>query len=139
MDFVLDNLAVATYFEAAAAPPDLTALLCVARERDLYLPERLYHKVPLVAGQPLSAPRLAEAVAWIRDRAGAHRVLVFSGRGTARASAVAVAYLCLARGMGFADAAGHLARSHPGVELPAGLEAVVAGLGARGLPPPNPL
>jgi hypothetical protein len=139
MDFLLGNLAVATYFEAAAAPPDLTAVLCVARERDLYLPERLYHKVPLVAGQPLAPERLGEAVAWIRDRASGHRVVVFSGRGTARASAVAVAYLCLVTGMAFADAARHLAEHHPGTALPAGLEAAVAALRARGLPPPNPL
>jgi len=139
VDFLLDNLAVATYFEAAAAPPDLTALLCVARERDLHMPERLYHKVPLVAGQPLRTERLGEAVAWIRDQAKAHRVVVFSGRGTGRASAVAVAYLCLARGMDFAQALGHLEARHPGVPLPPDLEAAVTALGARGLPPPNPL
>jgi protein-tyrosine phosphatase len=139
MDFLLDNLAVATYHEAAAAPPDLTALLCVARERDLHMPERLYHKVPIVAGQALRSGPLGEAVAWIRDKAPGHKVVVFSGRGAGRAGAVAVAYLTLARGMALEDALALLEARHPGAPLPPGLAAAVAELRTRGLPPPDPL
>ncbi len=36
MVFILDNLAVGSYMEALEAPSDITALLCVAQEKDIY-------------------------------------------------------------------------------------------------------
>jgi protein-tyrosine phosphatase len=126
---------VAGFAEAAAAPPDLTAVLCVAREKDLHFPERLYHKVPLVEGHAAPPERLAEAVAWLRDHAGRHRALVCSATGDRRAPSVAVAYLCAVQGWGFARAAAHVAERHPGTALLPGLEAAVAAVPAH-LPQP---
>lgn len=136
MDFILDNLAVGSFADAAAAPPDITALLCVARERDLHVADRTYHKVPVVDMQPIPDDQLAEAVAWIRDRAGRHKVLVFCNAGVGRSSSVAVAYLCCVRGMGFGPAVEHVAARHPGMSIlpmlrPA-VERVRDRLGGRG-------
>jgi hypothetical protein len=36
MDFILDNLAIGNYQEALAPASDITALLCVAKEHDIY-------------------------------------------------------------------------------------------------------
>jgi hypothetical protein len=131
VDYVLDNLALGGFAEAAGAPRQITALLNVARERDLHVPDRLYHKVPLVEQQPIPAAQLAEAVAWLRETLPRHRVLVFDNAGAGRrpserAASVVVAYLCCVCDLPFAEAADRVFAFHPGMALPDDLDATVA-------------
>lgn len=130
MDQVLGNLAIGGFAEAAAAPRQITALLNVARERDLNVTDRLYHKVPMVEQQPISEDHLAEAVLWLRETLPRHRVLVFDNAGAGRrpserAASVVVAYLCCMCDLPFAEAADRVAAFHPGMDLPEGLDATV--------------
>lgn len=123
MDYVLGNLALGGFAEAAAAPRQITALLNVARERDLYVTDRLYHKVPMVEQQPIPADQLAEAVTWLKNTLPRHRVLVFDAAGAGRmpserAASVVVAYLCCVCEIPFGEAADRVFAFHPGMALP---------------------
>ena len=66
MVFILDHLAVGSYMEALEAPSDITALLCVAQEKDIYDTRCMYHKVPITDMQPIPPEQLVEALAWIK-------------------------------------------------------------------------
>jgi len=130
MDYVMDNLAIGGFAEAAAAPRQITALLNVARERDLNVTDRLYHKVPMVEQQPIPAAQLAEALRWLRETLPRHRVLVFDNAGAGRkpserAASVVVAYLCCLCDVPFAEAADRVIAFHPGMDLPEALSATV--------------
>ena len=136
MDYILGNLALGGFAEAAAAPREITALLNVARERDLYVTDRLYHKVPIVDLEAIPEAQLTEAVRWLRDALPRHRVLVFDAAGAGRrpserAACVVVAYLCSMCDMAFDEAAGRVLASHPGLELPPSLGAAVDAVRAR--------
>lgn len=130
MDYVLGNLAVGGFAEAAAAPREITALLNVARERDLYVTDRLYHKVPILDLEAIPEAQLTEAVVWLREVLPRHRVLVFDAAGAGRkpserAASVVVAYLCAMCDLPFDEAAGRVVESHPGLDLPASLGTAV--------------
>jgi len=130
VDQVLGNLSLGGFAEAAAAPRQITALLNVARERDLYVTDRLYHKVPMVEQQAIPAEQLAEAVRWLRDTLPRHRVLVFDSAGAGRkpserAASVVVAYLCCVCDVPFDEAADRIFAFHPGMALPDDLGATV--------------
>lgn len=114
MDYILDRLAVGAWEEALAPPPQITALLGVAEEKDLRT-GLLYHKVPIADMRPIPPPQLAEAVAWLRDHIAGHRILLFCNAGVGRSPSVAVAFLCLERGLGFGEAVEFVARRHPGM------------------------
>lgn len=136
MDNVLGNLALGSFAEAAGAPRQITALLNVARERDLHVTDRLYHKVPMVEQQAIPAAQLAEAVAWLRDTLPRHRVLVFDNAGAGRlpserAASVVVAYLCCVCDLPFAEAAERVFAFHPGMGLPDDLDATVEAVRGR--------
>lgn len=136
MDYVLGNLALGGFAEAAAAPRQITALLNVARERDLYVTDRLYHKVPMVEMQSIPADQLAEAVAWLKETLPRHRVLVFDAAGAGRkpserAASVVVAYLCCVCDVPFGEAAERVFAFHPGMALPDDLDATVDAVRAR--------
>jgi hypothetical protein len=140
MDQVLGNLALGGFAEAAGAPRQITALLNVARERDLHVTDRLYHKVPMVEQQAIPPAQLAEAVAWLRDTLPRHRVLVFDAAGAGRmpserAASVVVAYLCCVAGLPFAEAAERVFAFHPGMGLPDDLDVTVEAVRGRlGIP-----
>lgn len=95
MHYILDNLAIGEYEEAISPPPEITALLCVAGERDISIPCLPYHKVPLEDMKPIPREILVNALDYIESmHGGGHRVLVFCNQGTGRAPSVVIAYLC---------------------------------------------
>ncbi|MEE8328919.1 MAG: hypothetical protein V3R54_03195 [Thermodesulfovibrionia bacterium] len=47
MDFILKNLAIGNYEEVLEPTSDISALLCVAKEKDIYHTKYKYHKVPI--------------------------------------------------------------------------------------------
>jgi hypothetical protein len=130
VDYLLENLAIGGFAEAAGAPRQITALLNVARERDLHVTDRLYHKVPMVEQQPISESHLTEAVRWLMETLPRHRVLVFDASGAGRkpserAASVVVAYLVCRCDLPFDEAAARIFAFHPGMDLPEGLSATV--------------
>ena len=122
MHHILDQVATGEYEEAISPGPDITALLCVAQERNLAAPRLHYHKVPLAEFEPVSGVLLAEAAEWIHRMAGeGRRVLVFSSRGASRPPSVVVAYLCLHLGCSFGEALKRVACRQPSILLLPGL------------------
>jgi protein-tyrosine phosphatase len=95
MLYILDNLAIGEYEEAINPPAEITALLCVAEERNLTSTPLPYCKVPLEDLKPASPDLLTDALDYLSAMHGeGRRVLVFCNQGTGRAPSVAIAYLC---------------------------------------------
>jgi len=113
MDFVLDNLAIGHFQEALVPPREVTALLCVAQEKDLYRPKLLYHKIPIADMQPIPEEQMREAVEWIRDHIHHHKILVFCNAGVGRAPSVGIGYLCCVLGYNFGEAVEYVATRKP--------------------------
>ncbi len=140
MHHILEQVATGEYEEAVSPAPDITALLCVAQERNLAASRLPYHKVPLADLEPVSGALLADAADWIhRMVAEGRRVLVFSSRGTSRPPSVVIAYLCLHLGCSFGEALQRVARRQPSILLLPGLAASIDEIGAgrsrQGRPP----
>ncbi len=132
MHHILEQVATGEYDEAVSPGSEITALLCVARERDLAAPRLPYHKVPLAELEPASGALLAEAAGWIhRMAAQGHGVLVFSSRGTSRPPSVVIAYLCLHLGCSFGEALQRVAGRQPSILLLPGLSASIDELSTR--------
>lgn len=113
MDLILENLAVGSYEDGLSPPPEINALLCVAREKDVNAQNLLYHKVPITDMQPIPPEQLKEAVEWIRDHIRDHRIMVFCNAGVGRSPSVVVAYLCSVMGYSFGEAVEYVATRKP--------------------------
>jgi protein-tyrosine phosphatase len=113
MDFILENLAIGNYQEAQEPSSEITALLCVAQEKDIHDAKHLYHKVPIADMQPIPAEKLVEAIEWIRDNIANHRIMVFCNAGVGRSPSVVVGYLCCVLGYSFGDAVEYVAARRP--------------------------
>jgi protein-tyrosine phosphatase len=113
MEFILENLAVGSYNDALVPPQSIDALLCVAQEKDIHDPGRLYHKVPMVDMHPIPPEQLKEAVRWMRDHIRDHKIMVFCNTGVGRSPSVVVAYLCCLEGYSFGKAVEFVASKKP--------------------------
>jgi protein-tyrosine phosphatase len=113
MVFILENLAIGNYNDAMDPPPDINALLCVAQEKDIHEPKYLYHKVPIIDMQPIPPEQIKEAIEWIRDHIGMHKIMVFCNAGIGRSPSVVVAYLCCVLGYSFGNAVQYVAIRKP--------------------------
>ncbi len=113
VDYILDNLAIGSFGDALAPPSEINALLCVAQEKDIQKPGVLYHKVPIVDMQPIPPQQLREAVEWIGDHIGDHRIMVFCNAGVGRSPSSVVAYLCVVGGHSFGSAVEFVASRKP--------------------------
>lgn len=132
MHHILEQVATGEYEEAVSPGPEITALLCVAQERNLAAPRLPYHKAPLAELEPVSGALLADAAGWIhRMAAEGHRVLVFSSRGMSRPPSVVIAYLCLHLGCSFGEALERVASRQPSILLLPGLAASIDKISAK--------
>ena len=113
MDFIFDNLAIGNYQDALEPSPDISALLCVAQEKDIYGPALLYYKVPIVDMQPIPTQQLKKAIEWIRDNISSHKIMVFCNAGVGRSPSVVIAYLCCVLGYSFGKAVEYVAIRKP--------------------------
>ena len=113
MVFILTNLAIGDYKDALNPSPDIQALLCVAQEKDLTDPGKLYYKVPIIDMQPIPVTQLKESVQWIRKHIIEHRILVFCNAGIGRSPSVVVSYLCCVLGYSFGHAVEYVATRKP--------------------------
>ncbi|VFU15551.1 conserved hypothetical protein [anaerobic digester metagenome] len=122
MHHILEQVATGEYDEAVSPGPEITALLCVAQERNLAAPRLPYHKVPLAELETAPGDLLADAAGWIHSMAAqGHRVLVFSSRGISRPPSVVIAYLCLYLGCSFGEALHRVTLRQPSILLLPGL------------------
>jgi protein-tyrosine phosphatase len=118
MHFILDNLAIGEYEEAINPPAEITALLCVAEERNLTSPCLPYNKVPIQDMKPIPRDQLANALDFIGSMHGnGHTVLIFCNQGTGRAPSVAIAYLCCRMHYSFGQAVEAVAVKRPHLSM----------------------
>ncbi|MDI6810679.1 MAG: dual specificity protein phosphatase [archaeon] len=120
MRFILNNLAIGSYEDALAPPSTITALLNVAREKDIET-EHLYHKVPIIDMQPIPSDQMKEAVEWIREHVSQNNILVFCNAGIGRSPSVTIGYLCCFLRYSFGDAVEFVARRKPDISVLLGL------------------
>ena len=113
MDLILEDLAIGSYQEALAPASDINALLCVAREHDIYDTEYKYFKVPIVDMQPIPTEQLKDAIVWLRSNIGDNKIMVFCNAGIGRSPSVVVAFLCCILGYSFGEAVEYVATRRP--------------------------
>jgi len=113
MDFILDYLAIGNFHEALDPASSISALLCVAKEKEIHGTNLLYHKVPIIDMQPIPVGQLKEAVFWIQDHITNHKILVFCNAGVGRSPSVVIAYLCCMHNYSFGDAVAYVATRKP--------------------------
>jgi protein-tyrosine phosphatase len=117
MRFISDNLAIGNYEAALDPPPNISALLNVAAERDLPNTTRLYHKIPIVDMQPVPAMQMREAVEWLKRHITEHEIMVFCNAGIGRSSSIVIGYFCCCLGYGFGEAVEFVARIKPDISI----------------------
>jgi len=117
MKYILNELAIGTFEEASIPSPEISALLNVAIEKDLCNTDVLYHKVPIADMSPIPSNQMKEAVEWIRDHIGEHRIMVFCNLGVGRSPSVVIGYLTTILGYGFGEAVELVARRKPDISI----------------------
>lgn len=117
MNFILHQLAIGNYGEALMPPPNISALLNVATERDLHHTRLLYHKIPIIDMRPIPSEQMKEAVEWIRDQISRHTIMVFCNAGIGRSPSVVIGYLCCILGYGFGEAVEFVARRKSDISI----------------------
>ena len=113
MDYILDNLAIGSFYEARSRPRGIDALLCVARERDLGKTDCLYYKVPMEDMEPAPEDQLKDAIVFIRDNIAQHKIMVFCNAGVGRSPSVVISYLCCVLDYDFGRAVEFVAKRRP--------------------------
>jgi len=103
LKFILDHLAIGSHEEALRPSSEITALLNVAKEKDLKT-SLLYHKVPIIDMQPIPSAQMLEAVKWIQKHISKHIIMVFCNAGIGRSPSVVIGYLCCFLNYGFGEA-----------------------------------
>jgi len=107
------KLSIGSYKDALDPSGEITALLCVASERDLKNPVLFYHKIPIIDMRPVAVDQLKEAVLWIEKHIDINHIMVFCNAGVGRSSSVVIAYLCCIMGYGFGEAVEYVAVRKP--------------------------
>nr|QNO52799.1 hypothetical protein HGGDFBBL_00031 [Methanosarcinales archaeon ANME-1 ERB6] len=116
MKFILENLAIGSYEEALKPPSEITALLNVAKEKDIET-KLLYHKVPIVDMQPIPSKQMKEAVEWIKDHIEWYKIMAFCNAGIGRSPSVVIGYLCCFMEYSFGDAVEFVAKRKPDISI----------------------
>lgn len=116
MKFILDHLAIGSYEEALRPSSEITALLNVAKEKDLKT-NLLYHKVPIIDMQPIPSAQMLEAVKWIQKHISKHIIMVFCNAGIGRSPSVVIGYLCCFLNYDFGEAIEYVAKRKPDISI----------------------
>ncbi|CAD7775194.1 Dual specificity phosphatase, catalytic domain [Candidatus Methanoperedenaceae archaeon GB50] len=116
MKFILDHLAIGSYEEALRPSSEITALLNVAKEKDLKT-SLLYHKVPIIDMQPIPSAQMLEAVKWIQKHISKHIIMVFCNAGIGRSPSVVIGYLCCFLNYDFGEAIEYVAKRKPDISI----------------------
>ncbi len=117
MKYILNELAIGTFEEALTPSQEISALLNVAIEKDLDKTNVLYHKISIADMSPIPSNQMKEAVEWIRDHIGEHRIMVFCNLGVGRSPSVVIGYLSTILGYGFGEAVELVAKKKPDISI----------------------
>lgn len=115
MHMINKRLLVGNADDARNPPPQVGAVLMVAEEQHVTVPDRvLYAKIPLKEfGEP-GAAALTQAVDWIEVNLPKQRLMVCCRVGMGRSVSVVIAYLCCVEGMTYPDAVKLVLTRRPG-------------------------
>jgi protein-tyrosine phosphatase len=114
MHHVTDFLLVGNLEDAQRPPAFVSAVLFLA-EKAITAPTGLvYAHVPLREFGEASPEDVNRAVEWLEAHADGHRLLVCCRAGMGRSVSMVIAYLCCAKGMGYAEAVQLLKERRPG-------------------------
>ena len=115
MVFILEKLALGNIEDAENLSQEITALLNVADDVELYKPARKYYKIPLQDnGSPLPEERIIEAINWIEKNIISDKILVFCRYGAGRSASVVIGYLC-SIGFDYSEAVRFVASKKPDI------------------------
>jgi protein-tyrosine phosphatase len=120
MHMINKRLLVGNVDDAMNPPPQVTAILMVAEEQNVTVPERVvYAKIPLKEFGKPTVLSLGRAVQWIETHVADHRLMVCCRVGMGRSVSVVIAYLCCVERMSYADAVKLVLTRRPGgIPLP---------------------
>lgn len=115
MHMINKRLLVGNADDARNPPPQVGAVLMVAEEQNVTVPDRVrYAKIPLKEfGEPTAAA-ISQAVEWIEANLPSQRVMVCCRVGMGRSVSVVIAYLCCVEDMAYADAVKLVLTRRPG-------------------------
>ena len=115
MHMINKRLLVGNADDARNPPPQVGAVLMVAEEQNVAVPDRvLFAKIPLKEfGEPTAAA-ISQAVEWIAANLPDQRLMVCCRAGMGRSVSVVIAYLCCVEGMAYADAVKLVLTRRPG-------------------------
>jgi protein-tyrosine phosphatase len=129
MHQITDRLFVGNIYDSAQPPAQIGALLLVAEEYQLEAPGWLISsRIPFKDFGEADPNVLADAVSWVERHIADNRVMVCCRAGMGRSVSVAMAYLCCAEGMAYADVLKMVLAKRPGAlplpKLEEGIEQV---------------
>lgn len=95
-------------------PKEIGSILNVAEEVEVNLPRVKHNKIFLKDGVPIPVEMMREAIGWIREHIGSHKVLVACHYGVGRSASVVIGYLC-SLGFRYNEALDFVSSRRPGV------------------------
>lgn len=115
MHMIHKRLLVGNADDARNPPPQVGAVLMVAEEQNVTVPDRvIYAKIPLKEfGEP-GVVALSQAVEWIEANLPTQRVMVCCRVGMGRSVSVVIAYLCCVEDIPYPDAVKLVLTRRPG-------------------------
>lgn len=115
MHFITESLLVGNINDASEPPPQISAVLLVAAEFTVRPPGwLLFGRIPFSEYAEAEPVLLDQAVSWIEQHLSGNRVMVCCRAGMGRSVSVAMAYLCCAQGMTYAEVLKLVMRRRPG-------------------------
>ena len=115
MHWITEYLAVGSADDAAQPHRLMTAILNVAAENPIVPPEgRAYAWVPFREFAEADSIQLDEAVTWLEHHENGNCLMICCRAGMGRSVSVALAYLCLMKGMSYQEALKLVSERRPG-------------------------
>ena len=118
--FILPYLAIGRWNGLEEPPKEMTFLLNVADDADLYPRPKNYFKIPFQDGIPPQVEKLREAIDFIKRFSKEGKILVFCRYGKGRSASVVIGYLC-SIGYDYEEAVKLVAKKKAGINSLPGL------------------
>jgi len=115
MHKITEQLFVGNVYDAVQPPAQIGALLFLAGEYDIVLPEGIETgRIPFKEFGEANAQLLADAVEWVERHVTDNRVMVCCRAGMGRSVSVVMAYLCCVQQMAYSDVVKLVMTRRPG-------------------------
>ena len=127
MHMITEHVAVGNVEDAARPPRLMTVILNVAAEKQITPPAgRTYAWIPFKEFAEADPLQLDEAVAWLEHHEHGNGLLICCKAGMGRSVSVAIAYLCLRKGMPYLEALKLVFTRRPGATPLPNLERTIS-------------